>query len=186
MWDLAQRWIGPDGRAVDLSIGQMVLRAVLVFVLAAVLVRLGSRRFMGRESALDLILAILSLVKVSAGSCRRAATMLGSVLSRAINGQAPFLATLAASAGMVATYAVLAYGALRWRWFGRLLKGSATLLVEDGKEIPQAMQDAMVSRGDLLEALRLRGRATRIDEVAFAYLERDGRISIILKAASKV
>lgn len=170
MWDLAQRWIGPDGRAVDLSIGQMVLRAVLVFVLAAVLVRLGSRRFMGRESALDLILAIL----------------LGSVLSRAINGQAPFLATLAASAGMVATHAVLAYGALRWRWFGRLLKGSATLLVEDGKEIPQAMQDAMVSRGDLLEALRLRGRATRIDQVAFAYLERDGRISIILKAESKV
>ena len=52
----------------DLSTGQMVARAILVYAAMLVIVRLGERRFLGKSTPFDFILGI----------------MLGSVGSRAI------------------------------------------------------------------------------------------------------
>ena len=78
--------------AVDaLTWGQFAARTVVVFALGIFLVRIADRRFLGRNAGFDVLLAIV----------------LGSVLSRAINGQAPFLPTLAASVLLVLLHRVV-------------------------------------------------------------------------------
>jgi uncharacterized membrane protein YcaP (DUF421 family) len=57
---------------------QVSLRALIMFIAALIIVRLGSKRFLARKTAFDFILAF----------------MLGSMLSRAINGSAELLPTL--------------------------------------------------------------------------------------------
>lgn len=109
--EMLERWIGPDSQSFSLGTEQMILRAVIVFVIAVVLARIGSRRFMGRSAAFDLILGI----------------MLGSVLSRAITGQSPFFPTLGAAAALVAMHTLVAVLAYRFHWFGTLAKGDARL-----------------------------------------------------------
>jgi uncharacterized membrane protein YcaP (DUF421 family) len=161
MWEIFHGWIGADDPSFELSAAQMAWRAALVFAAALAIVRLGSKRFMGRNSAFDLIVAI----------------MLGSVLSRAITGQSPFFPTLAAGAVLVALHSVLALLAARSRAFGHLIKGRSHLLVNDGQMIREAMRRHGVGEGDLLEATRAKGLSS-LAEVEQAHLERNGEISI--------
>ena len=56
--------------AEELTAWQMGLRAMIVYIIGVVLIRLGEKRFIGKFSAFDVIVAI----------------MIGSVLSRAIRG----------------------------------------------------------------------------------------------------
>jgi uncharacterized membrane protein YcaP (DUF421 family) len=145
--------------------GKMVLRATLVFMLAIALARMGSKRFMARHSAFDLILAI----------------MLGSVLSRAITGQSPFFPTFAAGVTLVVMHAAFAWMASRSDWFGYLIKGHAIILAKDGKIIPGALKRNNLGENDFEEALRIHGNCISVEEVRAAYLERNGDISILHK-----
>lgn len=165
MWEEIQQGLGiGQGASSDLKTRHMVLRAMIVFIFAVVIARLGSTRFMARNSAFDLILAI----------------MLGSVLSRAITGQSPFLPTLAAGAVLVILHGILAWIAARMPAFGYLIKGRGHLIVKDGREIQHALRRNSVGQHDLTEALRLSG-VSSIEDVKEAYLERNGDISIVKK-----
>lgn len=164
--EMLESWLGPLGGGGELGARQMALRAFIVFSFAVIIVRLGSTRFMSRNSPLDLILAI----------------MLGSVLSRAITGQASFFPTLAAGAVLVALHSLFALLAAWSDFFGFWVKGSSNLLIEDGRRIPGALLKNRVGAGDLREALRLHGHGHRsIDDIAVARLERNGEISVVLK-----
>lgn len=65
--------IGPDSNAINWW--QMCIRGVLIFCIALLLVRVGDRRIFNKNAAFDIVLSII----------------LGSVLSRAITGNAPFV-----------------------------------------------------------------------------------------------
>jgi uncharacterized membrane protein YcaP (DUF421 family) len=165
MWEIFYEWIGRDGRNSELNASQMLLRAMIVFVVAVAAVRVGSKRFMARNSAFDLILAI----------------MLGSVLSRAITGQSPFFPTLAAGIALVALHKLFAWFGCRFDGFGYLIKGRAYLLVKNGKVDSEALRKHNIGIRDLEEALRMNGSCQRVEEVEAAYLERGGEISVLLK-----
>jgi hypothetical protein len=62
----------------ELSLLQVCLRGIIVFLTAVVMVRLADRRFLAKLTTLDAILAFI----------------LGSTLARAINGSAAFFPTL--------------------------------------------------------------------------------------------
>src|ERR687884_55727 len=103
--------LGLEGK--DLNVPQMALRAVIVYVVTVVMVRLGKKRFMGRATAFDVILGI----------------MIGSIVSRAITGNAPFVPALAASAVLLAMHSLFSWIALRWHGFGGLIKGHDEVLI---------------------------------------------------------
>lgn len=164
--EMLEPWLGPIDGVDDPAASQMALRAMIVFCFAMVIVRLGSTRFMSRNSPLDLILAI----------------MLGSVLSRAITGQSPFFPTLLAGAALVVLHSVFALLAAGTDFFGNWVKGSSSLLIEKGERVPGALLRNLVGTGDLREALRLHGHGVRsIDEIETARLERNGEISLVMK-----
>ena len=85
----------------------MCVRAVVVFVFGLVVIRLFARKAFGMQTPLDIVLAIV----------------VGSNLSRTLTGEAPFLPTLAATAVLAAMFWLFNHLAIRWGWFGRLVKG---------------------------------------------------------------
>jgi uncharacterized membrane protein YcaP (DUF421 family) len=149
----------------DLNVGQMSLRALVVFVLAIAMIRIGNKRFMGKNAALDVLLGIV----------------FGSMISRAITGNAPFTPTLVASFVLVLLHWVLSAIAFRSQWFGTLVKGHDSLLVRDGEIQWEAMRKAHVTEHDLQEMMRNSGHQPDVSQVAAAHLERNGDISVIMR-----
>ncbi len=105
--------------------------------------------------------------------------MLGSIMSRAINGSAPFLPTLAAGLILVGMHWLIAAISYSSDWFGTLVKGQPVLLIKDGNLNEQGMRGSSVSHKDLEEALRIESHVTEPEAVKLAYLERNGGISVI-------
>jgi uncharacterized membrane protein YcaP (DUF421 family) len=152
--------IGLESR--DINVTQMALRAAIIYLVTVLMVRLGKKRFMGRATAFDVILGI----------------MLGSIISRAITGNAPFLPALAATAVLLAMHSLFSWAALHWHGFGDLIKGHDQVLIRDGKVDYREMRTAHMSEKDLWEDLR--GKSiSRLDEVAEGRLERNGGLSVI-------
>src|SRR4051794_4842598 len=140
---------------------QMGLRAVLVYVVTVLMVRLAKKRFMGRATAFDVILGI----------------MLGSIVSRAVTGNAPFLPALVAAGALLMMHWMFSGIAMGWHAFGGLIKGHPRLLVRDGQIDWAAMRAAHMTEHDLWEDLRSKG-VTDPRSVAEARLERTGQVSV--------
>jgi len=163
IWAFVDWILGLSLAAKDMDIGRMSLRAFIVFLLAVLMVRFGDERFMGRSTALDVMLGIV----------------FGSVVSRGISGTAPFFPTLAASVVLVGMHWTIASIAFRSRRWGRLFKGQTHQLVDDGEIDWHEMRKTHISENDLREAIRQHGHPDDLDTVRSAYLERNGSISVI-------
>ena len=161
--DQLQSLLGLGRDVGDVNAGQMALRAIVIYAFTLALVRLGSKRFLGKGTAFDVIIGI----------------MIGSVMSRAINGSAPFLPTLLGGVVLVGLHWLFAVLAFHTDWFGSFVKGEPVLLIEDGKIQRQGMRRGSVSAHDLAQALRMQGNQTDPAKVELAYLERSGDISVI-------
>jgi len=153
--------IGPDSNAI--AWWQMVIRGIIIFIFTLALVRVGDKRIFGNTAALDIVLGII----------------LGSILSRAITGNAPFFGAMATSAVIVAFHWLLA----KWACYsklGQLVKGNVQQLVKNGEIQRREMNKCHITDNDLYEAMRLDGNLT-LEEVDAAFMERNGSISIITK-----
>jgi uncharacterized membrane protein YcaP (DUF421 family) len=147
----------------DVDSLQMAVRAAVIYVFSLAIVRAGSKRLLSKASAFDVIVAI----------------MLGSVMSRAINGTAPLLSTLAGGAVLIGLHWLMAQLSFYVHWFGSLIKGDPVLLIEDGRLQHDRLRGAGVSERDLAQALRMAGYEADLSRIRRAYLERDGGISVL-------
>ncbi|HEX9944200.1 MAG TPA: YetF domain-containing protein [Thermoanaerobaculia bacterium] len=163
LWE-AIRWLTePYAGSHSFSVAEMCLRAAGIYLAGWAILRIGGNRFLGQETAFDIVLAFV----------------LGSTLSRAINGSAPLAVTLAASALLVILHHLLAWVSWRSRRWGQILKGRPEVLIQDGRRLEDALRRYRISAGDLEEALRLNAHLkdpTQVDEARF---ERNGSISVI-------
>jgi uncharacterized membrane protein YcaP (DUF421 family) len=147
----------------------MSARTLVVFIFGVVLVRVADRRFLGRYAGFDVLLGVV----------------LGSVLSRGINGQAAFFPTLVASAVLVLLHRLLGSLACHSDAFSRLVKGQARVLVKDGRRDRAEMRRCRLSEDDLEEDLRLNGNVPNVEDVLEARLERNGHMSVVPKAKGR-
>ena len=147
----------------DLTVLQISLRGIIVFVATLMMVRLGHKRSLARKTAFDAVLLVI----------------LASVLSRAINGSAAFFATLGGGLVLVLLHRLLALIAYHSHWFGIIIKGRPEPIVEDGDLIRGNMRRNHISQHDLEEDLRLSAQLEEIDKVRIARVERSGDISFI-------
>lgn len=162
---MLDRALGLHVQASELTFQHMACRCVIVFVFGVVLVRFADRRFLGGSAGFDVLLGIV----------------LGSVLSRAINGQAPFFPTLGASVVLIVLHRLLGSAACRFHFFSRLAKGSSYVLVSNGQIDRRALHECKMSDDDLDENLRLHGNVPSVAAVAEARLERNGMVSVVKK-----
>ena len=163
VWEQLQSLLGVGRDGGELTALQLVLRTIVVYSFTLAIVRIGSKRFLSQATAFDTVVGI----------------MLGSVMSRAIDGSTPMFLTLLAGAVLVGLHWLIAALALRFGWFGTLVKGNASVLIEEGKINEQGMRDAGLSEHDLTQALRMQNDHTDPADIKKAYLERSGKISVI-------
>lgn len=154
--------LGLRVEAIHLTYSQILLRAVIVFFAALLIVRIADKRFFAKKTAFDVILGFI----------------LASMLARAINGSEPLGPTLTAGFLLAALHRLLGRLACRWPAFGGWIKGHSQTLIDDGKIDRRRMQKHHIAQDDLDEELRLQGVETAAD-VKLARLERSGEISVI-------
>lgn len=165
MWSAISRALGLELEGKDLTVLHMSLRAAVVFVLSIAMLKVGDKRFMGKNTAFDVFLGIV----------------FGSTVSRAITGNAPFFPSLAGGFVLVLLHWVFAAIAFRSHGFGKLIKGRDRLLVRDGEIQWDEMRKGHVTEHDLAEALRAAGMETDLTQIIEARLERNGDISAIAR-----
>jgi uncharacterized membrane protein YcaP (DUF421 family) len=157
--------LGPDGKATELTVLNVSVRCFLIFILGLALVRIGDRRSLAEKTAFDAIFIVL----------------LGSMLSRTINGTAPFFTTIAGAIALMIIHRVFAFAAYKSHGFGQLIKGKAITVVRNGEVDWQELKRALVSKHDFEEDLRLDGKTDDVATIQVARLERSGDISFIKK-----
>ncbi len=145
-----------------ITVPEMAVRAVIIYVAGLVIVRFAKNRLLGRSTAFDIILGFI----------------LGSLFSRAINGGAPLIASVVAGAVLAIAHWVLALLTRHSESMDATFKGRARKLVEDGEVRRLDLRRAEMSERDLLEAVHLRGLAS-VDEAEAAWMEPNGQIAVV-------
>jgi uncharacterized membrane protein YcaP (DUF421 family) len=86
---------------------------------------------------------------------------------------------------LVLTFVALNIGMSLWKQHSRradrVLDGLPLLLVVAGRPLKDRMDRERVDEGDILEAARDHQGLKRMSEIAYAILERDGKITVIAK-----
>ena len=165
LWQTIDTLLGISAtKAEELTIGQVCLRAVVVYIVLIAYVRFAKKRFIGQATAFDFILVII----------------IGSIASRAISGTAPFFASLAGTFVLILMHWVISYYSRSSKRLSYLVKGTETTVIRDGKVDRKALASSHMSDDDLAEDLRQQG-VEMATEVKSARLERSGKLSVIKK-----
>jgi uncharacterized membrane protein YcaP (DUF421 family) len=149
----------------DLTVLQMTARAIVVFMVTLILVRISGRRSFGLHTPLDNIITI----------------MLGAVMSRAIVGASDFMPVIAASGMLVIIHRFFAYLMVRHPGFSRLITGEKMLLFKEGNFIEHNMERAQVCKEDILQEVRKSALTENLDSIEKIYIERNGEVNSVRK-----
>ena len=144
-----------------------VLRAVAIYLLVMVLIRVSGKRAVGQFTPFDLILLIL----------------IGNAVQNGINGGDN---SLTGAAIMATTLIALNYGVAlltsRSRRAEQWVEGVPVVLARDGKVFERVLREQLVSDADFHKALRQHDVAD-VADVALALLETNGSISVVPRHA---
>jgi uncharacterized membrane protein YcaP (DUF421 family) len=138
------------------------LRALGVYVLMLVVIRVLGKRTVGNFSAFDLLVAL----------------MLGEIVDELIYGDVSFLQGVVA----IGVIALAEYGTNWLSYFDHgmnaILEGTPAVIVKNGEFQHNVMRRERMNRTDVLAALRLQG-IDDVREVKLATVETDGEVSVI-------
>jgi uncharacterized membrane protein YcaP (DUF421 family) len=143
LWESLRWAFGVDTDPRSFNVLQVSLRALLIYLVGLLIIRLGRNRLLGRQSPFDIVLGFV----------------LGSVLSRAINGTSHLLVTLVSALVLVGAHRFVAFLSFHSHRFGALIKGEPQTVVENGRLDWAKTADE--------------------SRIAEARLERNGEISIV-------
>jgi uncharacterized membrane protein YcaP (DUF421 family) len=137
-------------------------RAVGVYAVMLLVIRLLGKRTIGNFSAFDLLVAL----------------MLGEVVDEIIYGDVGIAQGLVAIVSIAALKYATSWLSYSSRAAARILEGEPTPVVADGKLQPKGMRQELMNEDEVRAALRLRS----IDdpsEVKLAQVETDGEVSVL-------
>jgi uncharacterized membrane protein YcaP (DUF421 family) len=157
-----ETWWGSDTG--ELSILQMMMRALVTFLLALLIIRMAGIRSFGSKSAFDIVLSIT----------------VGAVLSRCITGHYSYIACVSAAATLALMHRIFAVISFQSRFMSKLIKGQSDTLLKKNKINLKNMKKHHITMEDLMQALHKKGFSD-LEEIEEAIFETDGKISLIPK-----
>ncbi len=152
------------------SIVEIFVRGTVMFLAIYVLMRVVGKRESGGHSLSDLLVVVLVAEAAAHGMSGEASGITDSVL---------LIATIL---GWSVAIDAIVY---RWPRLRGLLKSRPSPLVIDGRINEKALRREFMHRDELMGELRLRG-ITDMSEVARAYLEPNGMVSVIRTDGAEV
>lgn len=143
---------------------ESVLRATAVFVMLLIVLRLAGRRTMSEMTPFDFVLLLI----------------IAETTQQALLSDDPSITNFLVVMIVLFTLdVVLSYVKRLAPFIDRVLDGVPTILVVDSEPDLEAMRKARVGIDDVLTAARQTHGLARLDQIRFAILESDGKLSII-------
>jgi uncharacterized membrane protein YcaP (DUF421 family) len=149
---------------------QIVVRTVGVYLAVYVGLRFMGKRELGQMTVFDLVVTLLIANAVQNAMVGPDVSLTGGVLAAFV--------LLAVNRGVAALR-------LRGEFWGRLLEGTPTVLIEDGDFVVPHLRKEGMERSELEMAMREHG-VQSVKEVKLAVLETDGSISIVPRSSPMV
>lgn len=148
---------------------ESVLRAVVVYLFLLVVFRLSGKRTLGEVSAFDAVLLLI----------------ISEATTQALVGQDYSLVNAAlVITTLVGTDMLLSKLKKRSPQLEQVLDSVSLLLIDDGKPQRARMEQECVDEADILEAARKSQGISRLDQIRYAILEKNGGITVVPKEAS--
>ena len=145
---------------------ETVFRAALVYLFLTLLFRLAGKRTLSQVTPFDLVLLLIISETVQQAMIAEDNSMTNAAL---------LVLTL------IAIDIVLSWLKQRWMWLDRVMDDRPLIIVQDGKPIEDRMKRERVSEGEVMASARHTQGVRRMEDIAYAVLETDGKISIIQK-----
>lgn len=150
MWQMSLPW------------WEFMVRGVIVYVFLMVILRASGKRQMGHLAPFDLILLLV----------------LSNTVQNAMNGGDNSIpGGLLTACTVVAVNYLVSFLTFYNKTAARWIEGRASVLVKDGKIDEHARRHAMLTREELMAALRAGGCGS-LEEVHYAMLENTGEITV--------
>lgn len=141
-----------------------VLRAAAMYVALMVLFKIAGRRSLAELTTFDFILLMI----------------IGEATQQALLGDDFSLTnSMLVIVTLIAIDVGLSLLKQRSEWVSRLIDGEPTIIVENGKLLQRRMRLARLVEADVMEAARSSQGIETLDDIKFAIIERNGKISII-------
>ncbi|THF25935.1 DUF421 domain-containing protein [Pseudomonas atacamensis] len=141
-----------------------VLRALAMYLALMVLFKIAGRRSLAELTTFDFVLLMII------GEATQQA-LLGDDFSLT-NAFLVIITLIAVDVG----FSLLKQ---RFSWVSRLIDGEPTIIVENGKLLHRRLRHARLVEADVMEAARSSQGIETIDQIKFAIIERNGKISVI-------
>jgi len=149
---------------------QVVVRTALIYLAVLVGLRVAGKRELGQMTVFDLVVILLIANAVQNAMVGPDTSVPGGILAA--------FTLLALNGGLSALR-------LRSEFWGRLVEGTPTVLVQDGEFVVPHLRKEGLERAELEMAMREHG-VESVKEVKLAVLETDGSISIVPQGARVV
>jgi uncharacterized membrane protein YcaP (DUF421 family) len=148
----------------DLPWWEFVLRGAIVYAALLVMVRVAGKRTIGQFTPFDLLVVML---------------LSESVSNSLSGGDQSVSGGLLVAVTLIALNVGIAYLTSHSRKAAELVDGTPVLLGRDGKIFTHVVKQNRVAEGDVEQALREQDCA--LDDMQCAFLEADGKITILTK-----
>ena len=144
-----------------------ILRAAAMYIALMLLFRIAGRRSLGDLTTFDFVLLMI----------------IGEATQQALLGEDfSFVNAMLVIATLIMLDVGLSLAKLKSRRLARLLDGHATLVVEHGRFLHERMRKARLTEDDILESARDSQGVETVEQIRYAIIERNGKISIIKEA----
>jgi uncharacterized membrane protein YcaP (DUF421 family) len=154
----------------QVSVGDKILRAVLIYLFLVIALRLVGKRELGQTNTLDLVVLLLVANAVQNGIIGNDLTVTGAVIG---------------AAALFVINEVFTRAAYQFSFVSRLLEGSPTTLIQNGKPMAKALRREGISLPELRSIARRQG-FDNLGEIHTAILETNGVVTMFRKDEPKL
>ncbi|WP_426208126.1 DUF421 domain-containing protein [Pseudomonas sp. TWR2-1-1] len=143
-----------------------VLRAGAMYLALMVLFKIAGRRSLAELTTFDFVLLM----------------MIGEATQQALLGDDFSLTnSMIVIVTLISIDVGLSLLKQRSGWVSRLIDGEPTIIVENGKLLHQRLRQARLVEADVMEAARSSQGIETLEDIKYAIIERNGKISIIAR-----
>jgi len=145
---------------------ETVIRGLGTYIFLLIIFRISGKRTLYEATVFDLVL--LLIIAETADSA-----LLGE--DQSITNSLILILTL------LFTDIVFSLLKQRFNWFGKVVDGVPIILLDNGKLLHERLRKVRVDESDILQSARELQGLQRLDQIKYAILEKDGKITIIPK-----